>query len=594
MARVLSTALHAISFAAESLLGFISIVRNGKPGNNDIDAVFRKIHLAKTVYVVNHQNLTQEEYVVLVFLQGLTAKKEAAIYIDDSIDTYDMHRKYIKEYQKRYVDTGKSNVTFDYSIQNMWTLVEMFKDSFDSKFVTYGSFEESDPTINMAATIAGVDCVLGIPAALRDEALAHGLTEVRDLRTIKGDYIEKQKAIFEEYKDKLNKHLLIHVNPQDIGVRDLGIANDCFHFFTHDRENSPRTFLPERGFRHEVYRWSEYNALILGFWAWGDEIVFLDDMSHYGKSFLPHSGRNNGTLLMALEGKEKVAQSWRVNDAVPKAKAVEGKHTIAFYVTDGDNISGGEKGGGVCAPYETMLKQRATSGDTFKMTYSIAPLLGKLSPFTAEYLYDNEDSYGLGEYDSYVGCTSGMSIINASSYPRRTLKSFAKMTAETMDRMDIRVMTPIDQIWHNMFFIFRTKDIWGKFAKYDSINGGIWQIDVPRYYVGRGLVVWAKGKPWVSVRTALWGPDDTHNSVTHEWLDKIAVSLNQRCTNPHKIDGYSVIGIHPWSIHYSDIHYLVSKLDMDKVQLVFGEELIDMVTENVPHRFAIPKRELAN
>jgi hypothetical protein len=594
MKTFFSTAWYFSVFIFESICGLFSLVRNGKSGIDNPDAYFTKIPLAKTVYVLRRQNLTKGELAVAVFLQGIVAKNEAAIYIDDSTESYDMHQKYLTEYQKRYVGTGKSEVIFDDSIQDLWTLIEKFKNSFQGEFITYGALEESDPTINMAATIAGVDNMLGIPAALRDEALAHGLIEVCDLRTIHGNYIEKQRVIFREYKDKLNKKMMIHVNPEDIGVRDMGIANGCFQFFTHDRENSLWRFLPERGFRHDIYRWSEYNALLLGFWAWGDEIVFLDDMSHYGKTFLPHSDRFNGTTMMAFEGKSSVEQPWRSNKKVPKAQAVEGKHTIAFYVSDGDNIDGGEHGGGVCAPWETMLKQRAVSGDTFKMTYSIAPLWGKLSPFTAEYLYKNDDSYGLGEYDSYVGCTSGMSIINASSYPKQTLKSFAKMTAETMKNMDIHVMTPIDQRLLNAFIIPRAWKYFSNFAEHDAIKGGLWQVDIPRYYAGHGLVTWAKDKPWVSVRTALWGPDDTHKSVTHEWLDKMAASLNQRSGNPHKIDGYSVIAIHPWSIHYGDIQYLVSKLDMGKIQIVFGEELIDMVTENVPHRFAIPKREMAN
>jgi hypothetical protein len=186
-----------------------------------------------------------------------------------------------------------------------------------------------------------------------------------------------------------------------------------------------------------------------------------------------------------------------------------------------------------------------------------------------------------------------MSIVNASSFPSRTLKSFAKMTAETMARTDIRVMTPIDQLHHNPNFVRHAKRYLTPFARYDSIKGGVWQVDPPKYSAGYGFVKWANGKPWVAVRTALWAPGDSHGGCTHEWLDGLAESLNRRGTDPATIDGYSVVCIHPWSIWYEDIQYLVSKLDMGKVQVVFVEELIDMVTAHVPKKFAVPKREAA-
>lgn len=593
MARTFSVILACLSFIAETALGFFGVVGSGQRGSDDVDTLFREIPLAETVYVVPRAALTREQHVMLVFLQGITAKTAAAIYIDNG----GVGSEYIAQYQARYVDTGRSNVTFDTSVTDPWVLVERFRDSFGGKFVTF-DMGENDPGINLASTIAGVESWLGVPAGLREQALEHGLTEARDVRGLPGTFTEQERAIFLEYKDRLNKRLLSHFTPNAWAGRDLGIANGTLFFFTRDYINAPSTFLEGRGLRHEVYRWADPAALLLGFWASGDEIVFIDDMSRYGKTMVPSHSRSNGTVTMALEGSASLTQPWRSNEALPKAKAVEGKHTIAFYVTDGDNITVVDgSGGGVCAPYNTMLGPRCQSGDTFKMTYSIAPLLGRMAPFVMEYFYDNNDGpYGLGEYDSYIGCTSGMSIINASSFPRQTLESFAKMTADTMERTDIHVITPIDQLIHNPMFLLRHREYLAPFAQYDSIKGGVWQIDPPKYKSGRGLVVWANDKPWVAVRTALWAPVDEagHDSVSAEWLDGIAASLNQRSGDPHTIDGYSVIAIQPWSIHYSDIQYLVSKLDMDRVQIVFVEELIDMVTENVPHRFAFPKLELDN
>ena len=34
--------------------------------------------------------------------------------------------------------------------------------------------------------------------------------------------------------------------------------------------------------------------------------------------------------------------------------------------------------------------------------------------------------------------------------------------------------------------------------------------------------------------------------------------------------------------------------NLNKVQIVFGDEIIEMITKNVPHINAMPKREMAN
>ena len=580
----------AVSFARETALDRFGVVHAGKYGNDCLDSLFYPVQPAKTVYVLDYGKYSAEERAMLVFLQGLTAKNAACIYINGG----GMHDAFLKSYQEKYINTGISQTRFDYSVTDPWELAGKFKECFGGKFVVFGEIDENDPSIHIAATVAGMENWLGVPAALRDEALARGFVEARDVRNIPGSYAEKQRGIFREYKNRLNRRLIVHVNPNDTNLIDMGIVNGCFHFFTHDRRNQPENFLEERALRHEVFKWADPAALMLGFWAWDDEIVFINDISRFGKTILP-ANYPNCTTLASFKSSETVSQPWRTDSGAPKAEAVAGKHTIAFYVTDVDNLScANNSGGGVCAPYENILGPRRRSGDTFKMSYSISPLLRVISPFSMEYLYNNDDNYGIGRYDAYVGCTSGMSIINPCSYPRRNLETFGKMTAQTMEKSDIRVITPIDQLYHSPSFVKRAHKYFCSFAKHSSVKGGLWQVDPPKYAAGYGVVVWAEDKPWIAVRTALWGPDDSHNSVTHEWLDRIAASLNQRSGDISSIDGYSVLAIHPWSINYEDIQYLVSRLDTDKTQIVFAEELIDMVAEHVPHKYAVPKREMEN
>ncbi|MDR3313701.1 MAG: hypothetical protein LBS96_04500 [Oscillospiraceae bacterium] len=582
MQRIFAIVLTFVTMLTNGLFGFFGLVRPGSTVNGELDLLFRPVAAAGTVYVIDRAQLSAEEYEATVFLQGVTAQKEAAIYVTEA----GLRNTFLENYQLQY---NSQNVQFDSSITEFWALVEHFKEAFGGKFVTYGSTADAnDPTICMAATIAGADGIPGIPASLREAALAHGLTEVRDLREVTGSFAEKQRKIFLEYKDKLaNKRVLGHYSNQSVQGRDFCIAQGAFQFYTHDLGSDTLHFVEDRAFRHEVFAWADSSALMIGFWGTDDEGAFIKDISHYGKTILP-ARTPNGSTQFALGGPATLTQPTR---AAEKSTTAEGKHTIALYLTDGDNLAWVEGSGGVCAPYNTMLGPRRASGDTFKMSFSVSPLLHTMMPMVSAYYYDNNDNYGMGLYDEYIGSVGGNSNMYTTQFPAQTLKDVAKQTAQAMERMDLHVFTPMDQLLATplMFFGVGTQRVINEFSQYETIRGGLWQLDPPHYNGGGGTVYWSSnGKPWITVRTSLWAPDDSHDTCTPEWLESLAEEINNRSRDTHKIDGYTVIAIHPWSIYYEDVQYFVRQLDPEKVQIVSAEELVDLVAENVPHRFAVP------
>jgi len=562
--------------------GLLGRVQKGEfSENNDPAKMIAPSPLAETVYVLNRADYTREQLSMLVFLQGVVNRYEAALFIDDGR----IHHEVVERYKQMHPAQK-----FVYDVTDPWALVGLFADKFGGAFVTYGTLEEADPTVIMASNLASADGVLGVPEALRDEALAHGLTELRDLRVIGGTYAERQQAILDECMDKFRtKRILMHINPKELMGRDIGIAQGALFFFMHDTKSDPVNAPEERVFRSKIFRWADPAAKVLGFWADKDETVFINSLSVEGKTVSPAQDFGNSSFISALGEFGEIKQ--------PKYKGphpVTGKHTICFYVTDGDNLTGIINNGGVCAPYDRFVKLRRESGDAFPFAYTTNPMMWCLQPATAEHLSGKSELYGLGPNDSYMAGTSGIGACHTFQIPERNLKDYARITAESMDKMDLHIFTSAEELKFNPFMGLYSKRVIDEFAQYDAIHGAFIQVSPWHYSGGLGRVYWSSnGKPWIAVRTTIWGKDGERKNVTPEWLDGFAASLNKRSKNTSAIDGYSMISIHPWSMSYADIQYIVARLNLDDVQIVSPEILLQMVKAYVPRKNRYPYIEKA-
>ena len=99
-----------------------------------------------------------------------------------------------------------------------------------------------------------------------------------------------------------------------------------------------------------------------------------------------------------------------------------------------------------------------------------------------------------------------------------------------------------------------------------------------------GLVY--EGKPFLTVRTSLWHPDG-YDGVTKEWMQEQADIINSYAADNNSINGYSAICVHAWSVTPENLDYLVSLLD-SHIEIVNVNQLVKMITENVPHKNAKP------
>ena len=125
------------------------------------------------------------------------------------------------------------------------------------------------------------------------------------------------------------------------------------------------------------------------------------------------------------------------------------------------------------------------------------------------------------------------------------------------------------------------------FSRYDSIEGGILQLDPDSYAGGKGRVFFSDDKPFVCVGFSLWHPSGNADEVTEDWLKEQAQIINAKEADISTINGYTVINVHPWTVGPDDLKVFVDNLG-DNIEVIGIDELLAAVKENIPHETAIP------
>lgn len=491
------------------------------------------------VYVMDFSAMTDEEKAVAVCLQGIVNRSRKSIVLDA-----DNYMSYVSDAEQVRVDVYQVTKLF----LSLLGGIALYK------------LDNRDVGINMAATYAAVNNVLGVPDVLADRFVAMGLNVVVDFRKIVGSNAERQKAVFDMCYDRLNKNGLVHqvVNGDNfhIRLRDLSIANRWACVYTGEGDE-------DRAFRKYVLGKLNSNIPVYG---WNDdEIAFIKDISEFGDYALPSDWSMNHSYFEASDATLTQRIHGDLSTVAPN------KHYVALVVSDGDNIQWLERD--FSLPCGNFGQRLATDCD-YKMTWTFSPSMVRICPDGARHIFAS------AKRDYFVSGVSGVGYANCLSYPREHLDEFTRQTAEAMERSDLSVVTLLDNITNTADEQF-VQDRLHSYAKFDIIKGGIWELDPDRYGSGKGRVWWSDGKPFVSVRFTLWYPTCNMADVTTDWLDEMAAAVNAMPVNPTTEDGYTVVNVHPWTMNQQSIDYFVSRLDRTRTELVYADELIELMKRNL-------------
>lgn len=479
-------------------------------------------------------DLTSEEKSLAVFAQGVLNRKGKKIFID--------------------CDNYKSYICDDLTEVGLWDLIKKYSGEF-SGTVVY-DLDENDVSVNMAATVCSTGDYLGVPRALINKVDALGIKNILDLGTVKGSRAQRQRAIFEKYKDELNRSAAVHQVVKSgnfhLTLRDKAICDRLICFYTSESED-------DRAFRKEVLEWLDKCSPIYG---WNDdEIAFIKDISARGDYAVPTDWSSNHSYFKNVGA--------CVKQNVKRTEIAPNKHYVAFVVSDGDNVQWLER------DFATthIFGQRQKSFSDYKITWTLSPSLTDICPQATESIYKTK------KHDYFICGVSGVGYCNPMTFPRKYLDTFTERTEMLMKRSDMSITCLLDNI-NNTTNASDTLDRLNSYARYDTIKGGIWELDPDRYGSGNGKIFWANDKPFVSVRFTMWHPSGKMTNVSTEWLDGIVDAINGMTADVYSEKGYSVVNVHPWTISMESLDYVAAKLKQH-IQLVYADELVDLITKNV-------------
>jgi len=505
---------------------------------------------AGEIYLIDSARLTNDEYVVVTSLQGITAQTRAMVFLLDT-----NRARYVQDYLLEHPDV--SAVTFS----DPWELVKKCLGFIaGAGCVVYEA--GSNPTVNMAATICGVERWLMVEKSLVPAAESAGLSVKRDLTAENGgNDADAQRGVYMEYRDRLCGRFILHQRPENRFGRDYAIAVKAPCLFID--ENDPQGV----AFREEVFADTRANAMLFGWTT--DEGAYVRRASQYGLNVIASDFCVNLSFMSAISGDTPLEQK---NNPRP-LKADPAKHYAAIVMSDGDNLQWFE---GAFPSAGSHFQKRLALDTSFKMSWTAPPVAPALETPLMRRVYQSACAN-----DCFVAGVSGIGYINPSQYPAKHLGSFTAATGLAMRQSDMGVVALLDNAagpqW--LWEAAQLKPALAYYAKDDNIEGGLIQSG-DRYAGLGGKIYFSRGKPFISCGLSFWynGPQDA--GAKEEWVEQFASQVNARPVDIHSAQGYTYINVHPWSTSMEELVKMVSLLD-EHVELVTAEELVALVKENV-------------
>lgn len=238
------------------------------------------------------------------------------------------------------------------------------------------------------------------------------------------------------------------------------------------------------------------------------------------------------------------------------------KHTVAFLMTDGDNIQW------LLQSFISSEWWQSPLRGSFPLGWTLSPALSLLSPMTAHYIASTASSN-----DSFVAAPSGIGYTNPDIWPTNdhdtSLSQFASLTAQTMrDTMNMTICNIIGQTYSDSASEVMLNEnqmealFWYDYYSYSSENGTI-----------RWINTQSSKKPVIGARFQLW-------SGTFDNPSQLAAKLNAMPNDPTSEFGYSLVAVHVWTDGVANVSKTISMLQ-DHVEVVTPVELVKRILKNM-------------
>ena len=363
--------------------------------------------------------LSDEERVMFCTLQGIVNRSQPRILLYNH-----------NEEPQTTWPSAHSIRTSPIPTSTPYNLVKLFQE--EIKGLVLYSNERSEHYANLAVTIAGLDRLLPVTAAIKSKLEANGLEfpVVEDLTQL--TYTNAQGVynyLYNNYWSRCNHRLLISERPTIPYVHDIGAACGSACVWLDPRNASERQVLDKM-----LKDLTPGRDIVLGWYA--EERSGVGEATRYGLSTVPADFFENTTVYSAVNKPVKIAP-------VPKRPKLENKVYASVYISDGDNIQ---------YIQHAMAKIFEQSGrGRMAMNWTVSPALADFSPMMLNYYYRKASTN-----DCFVSGPSGLGyampydalgrVYYAPSYNAKLLTPYAQLTQRYLEKSGLRVIT----IWDNL------------------------------------------------------------------------------------------------------------------------------------------------
>ncbi len=566
-----------------------SVISGGEEGFSYYEPT--KLRSDKKLFVLNAAgNLSNDSLNTMSAMQGLFSRKEVTFYIDGKYMTNgtnaDMY--YLDEAKAKYGVTSE-DVTLAEAVQmyidswkpmveaGVWgseiSLEDGFKDStgYYSAYAEEGDkkgyatpgyivYNPANYSVNIASTLSGITGFLPVSSEEVETYQALGLVEKMNVTNDMWGY----RWCFDAVMSELSTKGLVHQNYSLNGrtnfyIRDWGVANKCMHVYYDS------TVTLSNSLRKRIHQFLDKNIPIMGYAFSEDADVAL--FSQYGQFLVPTDYTMNLTAHLADAFRQEDGFTQPNDDT--KTAAEQGKHYVAFVVSDGDNAQYWQNTSIFSTNY---MNATGRENDDFAVTWSITPSLSDMMPLVMDAAYNGDITT---ENDYFCAPVSGQGYINAGQFynaGEEYMNTFLGNLDTYLNRSGLGVTTIIGAESYEKG-IFKTLDA---YAGVPSLKGGL-VLNGYKYFGGAysGGVYWKNGKPFIVPRDSLWQTTPAY----------IAARINMYAESEKghdvtDINAYSVINVHPWSHSYADIRTIVNMLS-DNVEVVSLDAIVSMMSANV-------------
>lgn len=473
----------------------------------------------EAVFVVEDSYFSQDELLTVNTLQGVLAKKVPLIYRRYG-SGYAVWLQDIKDNYSVNIDTALSK-DFD-------GLIEHFKDSIEG----YVLCNLHDNSSNTAISLCGVLNAIAVTPeniSLMDELEIELLEDVRS---------RDELWAFNKYGDLFSKEIVIYQNEtKDLFLSDYSVYTGAFHFS--DDINSDLT--------NQAFSRMDSLGFMLG---WGDDEYYtVAETSSNSLHVLPADWAINISTLSNMEAETR--QKMPLNPVITQ----DDVHTVCFVVSDGDNIQWMLSEFGINEAW-----YGSPDRGKFDLGWTISPALCEVAPTVMKYMYDNAADSETGR-DYFIAGPSGTGYNFPSQFP--AINQMSELLNEYMIRSDLNIVNVLDQP--------ATIEGVKPYLEQEAIDA-VFLYPYANYYRGDGSIEWYNHKPVISPEYSFWEGVNTPESM--------AEKLNASPRNPKLPSGYSLVPVHAWSIHVSELKACVDLLD-EKVRVVAPDEFVELIKENL-------------